>query len=75
MPKTKPIYMHKETGNIKFVNSHREGAQLGSEWSQIEFTKNEKGEEIMRFRFDEFTVDIQPNGEREVVSHGNGSTD
>lgn len=75
MPKKKIIFMHKETGDIKFVRTKLEGQLLGKDWSQIEFTTNSKGERVMRFKFDHFTIDVQPNGEREVTRQdGNGSS-
>lgn len=70
------VFMHKPTGNIRVCRTVLEGALLGDEWSQIQFTKNEKGERIMRFTVDDkhgnkLTIDVQPNGEREVVTNGN----
>lgn len=69
--------MHKATGNIKICRTVLEGALLGKEWSQIQFIKNEKGERVMRFTVDDerggvLTIDVQPNGVREVVDNGNG---
>lgn len=71
--------MHKATGNIKICRTKLEGQLLGKDWSQIQFTKNEKGERVMRFTVDDehgntATIDVQPNGEREVVSDGNRQT-
>lgn len=69
--------MHKKTGNIKICRTVLEGALLGKEWSQIQFVKNSKGERVMRFTVDDdkghaLTIDVQPNGVREVVESGNG---
>lgn len=69
------VFMHKESGNIKICRTVLEGQLLGDEWTQIQFTKNQAGERVMRFRFDQFTIDILPNGEREVVDDGNGKTE
>lgn len=73
------VFMHKATGNIKICRTELEGALLGKEWSRVQFTKNEKGERVMRFTVDDkhgntVTMDVQPNGEREVVANGNGKT-
>lgn len=65
--------MHKDTGNIKICRTELEGQLLGKDWSKIQFIKNEKGQPVTRFTFDHFTIDIQPNGEREVTQHGNGN--
>ena len=70
------VFMHKPTGNIKICRTVLEGALLGKEWSQIQFTKNDKGELVMRFTVDDehgntATIDVQPNGKREVVSNVN----
>ena len=53
-----------------------EGLKLGDEWSPVRFVKNEKGETVMRFTIDDehgntATIDVQPNGQREVVDDGN----
>jgi hypothetical protein len=74
MSKKQIVFMHKTSGEIKICRTVLEGQLLGDEWTQIQFTKNDKGERVMRFKFDKFTVDILPNGTREVVSDGNGST-
>lgn len=34
---------------------------LPSDWKRIDFVKNEKGEDVMRFNFDGATVDVQEN--------------
>lgn len=74
------VFMHKATGNIKICRTVLEGQLLGSEWSQIQFVKNDKGERVMRFTVDDehgnkLTIDVQPNGVREVVTNGNGQTE
>lgn len=74
MPKKKIIFMHKETGDIKFCRTKLEGQLLGKQWSQMQFVKNEKGEDVMRVNFGTFTMDVSPNGTREVVTNGNGNT-
>lgn len=66
MAKKTQIYMHKPTGNI-MTATKSQAKKLGDEWLPIEFTKNEQGEPVMRFKFDQFTVDVSPTGEREVT--------
>lgn len=74
MAKAQQIYMHKATGNIRFTNKS-DGKKLGDEWTKVEFVTNKDGERVMRFKFDNFTIDVQPNGTREVVAdNGNGNT-
>lgn len=73
------VFMHQPTGNIKICRTVLEGQLLGKEWSQIQFTKNQAGERVMRFTVDDehgnrATIDVLPNGEREVVDDGNGQT-
>lgn len=66
--------MHKPTGNIMRL-TEKQSKKLNAEWSEVQFIKNEKGERVMRFTFDTpegvtATVDVQPNGEKEVTTHG-----
>lgn len=70
-------HMHKVTGDIKLV-SKREGKKLGKDYSAAKFTKNDKGEDVMRFEIDggngvTAVVDISENGEQEVELDGNGN--
>lgn len=74
MTKPKIIYMHKTSGDIKICRTDKEGQALGADWTKIQFVKNDKGERVMRFKFDGLTIDVQPNGTREVVDDGNGNT-
>lgn len=71
MKKPKIVFMHKETGDIKICRTELEGQLLGKEWTRIQFTKNEKGERVMRVNFGSFTMDVLPNGVQEVVDNGN----
>lgn len=73
MAKKQIIYMHKTSGDIKFVRTDLEGQLLGKDWTKIQFTKNAKGENVMRVNFGKFTMDILPNGTREVVEDVNGN--
>lgn len=73
MAKKQIIFMHKETGDIKICRTKLEGQMLGKDWTQIQFTKNQKGENVMRVNFGNFTMDILPNGVREVIDDGNGT--
>lgn len=52
--------------------------KLGNDWERIQFTKNQEGERVMRFKFTApdgtiATVDVQENGEKEVTVDGNGN--
>lgn len=69
MPKKQIVYMHKGSGNIKICRTELQGQLLGKDWAKVEFTKNSKGEPVTRFKFDQFTIDISPAGEREVTPH------
>ena len=48
------------------------------EWSEVKFIKNEEGERVMRFTFEDrgvtATVDVQPNGEKVVTVNGKPKT-
>lgn len=77
MAKPQIVFMHQKTGNIKICRTVLEGQLLGKEWSQVKFVKNDKGERVMRFTVDDerggtLTIDVQPNGVREVVTDGIG---
>lgn len=66
--------MHKPTGNIMRL-TEKQAKRLNAEWSEVKFIKNEKGERVMRFTFDApdgtvATVDVQPNGKKEVTTSG-----
>jgi hypothetical protein len=70
-------YMHKTTGDVKLVTK-REGKKLGKDYSGAQFTKNEKGEDVMRFEIAggngvTAIVDISETGEQEVELDGNGN--
>lgn len=75
MAKKQIVFMHKATGNIRICRTLLEGQLLGSEWSQVQFVKNQEGENVMRFTVDDehgntATIDVQPNGTREVTANG-----
>ena len=71
MTKRTNLYFHKPTGNITSATP-KDALKLGPDWEKIEFTKNQEGESVMRFRFNGVTVDVQENGEQEVKLDGNG---
>lgn len=68
------VYMHQPTGNILRLTK-KQAAKLNKEWSEVQFVKNEKGDNVMRFTFEHekgvtATVDVLPNGKQEVVLNG-----
>lgn len=72
-PKNTKLYMHQPTGNIMYADK-KQAATLSDEWQVVQFVKNEKGEKVMRFTFKDpagvtCTVDVQPNGKKEVVQN------
>lgn len=70
------VYMHQPTGNIMRLTK-KQAQRLNSDWSEVQFVKNEQGERVMRFTFEQdgvtATVDVQPNGEKEVTINGKPS--
>ena len=77
MKKTKlKVYMHQPTGNIARLTD-KQAAKLNKEWTEVQFVKNEKGINVMRFTFEQdgvtATVDVLPNGEKEVKTNGQPS--
>jgi hypothetical protein len=73
MAKKQIIYMHKVSGDIKICRTDLEGQLLGDDWTKILFIKNQDGVNVMRVKFGTFTMDILPNGTREVIDDGNGT--
>lgn len=75
MTKRKPdLYFHQPTGNITYATK-AQAKKLDAEWHLVQFVKNEKGEDVMRFTFiDEkglrATVDVKANGKKEMVLDG-----
>lgn len=71
------VYMHQPTGNIMRLTK-KQAQRLNKDWSEVQFVKNESGERVMRFTFEQdgvtATVDVQPNGEKEVKINGQPST-
>lgn len=70
-------YINRFTGEVKIV-SKQAAKQLSEDWSKPRATKNEKGEDVMRFEIDGgngvvAVVDISENGEQEVELDGNGT--
>jgi len=64
------LYFHQPTGNIMEADK-KQAKKLGPDWHELKFTKNEKGEDVMRFTFVTpeglvATVDVQETGEVEV---------
>lgn len=80
MTKRKPdLYFHQPTGNITYATK-AQAKKLDADWHKVQFVKNEKGEDVMRFTFiDErgatATVDVKDNGKKEVVQDGNRDTE
>lgn len=71
-PKNSKLYIHQPTGNIMYANK-KQAAALNADWHVVQFTKNEKGEKVMRFTFVDpkgvtCTVDVQQT--EEVVANG-----
>lgn len=70
------VYMHQPTGSIMRLTK-KQAQRLNSDWSEVQFVKNEQGERVMRFTFEQdgvtATVDVQPNGEKEVTINGQPS--
>lgn len=77
MATKKTPYVNRFTGDVKVVS--RQGAKkLSEDYSKAKFTKNDKGEDVMRFEMDAgngvvAVVDISENGEQEVEVDGNGN--
>lgn len=44
------LYFHQPTGSLVRAN-RRQARKLNKDWHRLEFTKNEKGEDVMRFKF------------------------
>jgi len=78
MAKQKPhLYFHQPTGNICYATK-AQARKLSDDWHKVDFVENQEGERVMRFGFVDdrgitITVDVQPNGEQEVASDGDGS--
>ena len=60
MPKKIYIYCHKDTGNIKTVTK-QQAKLLPPEYKRVQFVKNDKGEDVMRFQMEGATVDVIEN--------------
>lgn len=60
MPKKIYVYCHKDSGNIKTVTK-QQAKLLPPEYRQVQFIKNDKGEDVMRFQMEGATVDVQEN--------------
>ena len=73
MNKKTNLYFHKPTGNITTATK-KQAEKLGEDWQELEFTKNQEGERVMRFRFNCVTVDLQENNTQDVVSDRIGNT-
>ena len=67
------LFFHKKTGSItKATKSQAKFLPPG--YQRIEFTKNQKGERVMRFKFDGATVDVSDNDNKKAVIDGNRKT-
>lgn len=76
--KKEQLYYHQDTGDICYATKSQ-AKKLGDRWQLVEFVENEKGERVMRFVYvDELgnraTIDVSPNGEKEVTTDVNGNT-
>lgn len=72
-PKKTKLYMHQPTGNIMYATD-KQAKELSADWQVVQFVKNDKNERVMRFTFKDpsgvtCTVDVQPNGKKEVVQN------
>lgn len=69
MSKSKPdLYVHGRTGEI--VTAHKfQAVMLPKEYRKVRFTKNSKGERVMRIELNGAIVDIQEN--KEAAINGN----
>lgn len=61
------VYVHKDTGDVQVITS-KQAKKLPPEYGKAEFTKNEKGERVMRLKLANATVDISEN---EAPTNGN----
>lgn len=74
MAKREYLYFNQIDGNvIKATKS--QAKRLPDDYKQLEFLKNEKGEPVMRFKFNGATVDVLENNDQEVQSDGNRDTE
>lgn len=79
---TKPkqdLYFHQPTGQIMWATK-KEAKKLDSDWHKMEFTKNEKGQDVMRFRFVDSrgvtaTVDVRETTPEGGAQHGDGQSE
>lgn len=77
MTKSKPeLYFHQPTGEIMYATK-AQAKKLNPEWHKVQFVKNDKGMDVMRFSFTDArgataTVDVSDNGTQEIDSDGNG---
>lgn len=79
---TKPkqdLYFHQPTGQIMWATK-KEAKKLDGDWHKMEFTQNEKGQDVMRFKFVDSrgvtaTVDVRETTPEEGNSDGNGNAE
>lgn len=75
MTRRKPtLYVHEDTGNI-VTATKSQAKHLPDEYKKIEFVTNDEGVRVMRLRLKNATVDVSDNGDREVVSDGDGHSE
>lgn len=65
MTKKKDLYFHQPTGQIMEVTKAN-AKKLNDDWKKMQFVKNDKGQDVMRFTFTDSrgvtaTVDVREN--------------
>lgn len=60
MATNKIPYINKYTGEV-LIGTKQSGKKLNDDWEKVEFTKNEKGERVMRLHLNGATVDVSEN--------------
>lgn len=74
MPAKKIPYVHEITGEV--VITTRQGAKkLDKKWKPVEFTKNDKGEPVMRLQLKHAVVDISQTESDVELEDGITSTE
>lgn len=78
MTKKKDLYFHQPTGQIMEATK-AEAKKLNKDWHKMQFVKNEKGQDVMRFTFTDSrgvtaTVDVRENEQEDEVD-GNATAE
>ena len=77
--KKQKLYVNELTGAVVAVRSNQEALRLPKEYHRLEFTKNEEGKPVARFRIrtadgkGRATVDISENELCEVMNGNTGT--